>query len=349
MVVKDIYKMIIPHSKPYLSQKDFLAVQKLITSGMIAEGTSTCKFESRIASYLKIKYVKACSNGTSALILILKSLNIGKNDEVILPTYVCKNVLQAVILVGATPVLCDVSEEWVMTVQNVTPLITTKTKAIIVVHIFGIVADLESFLKLGINIIEDACQSFGSKHQNKYTGTVGIAGFFSFHATKCLTTGEGGAVVTSDFNLYKKINSLVTNNISPYRISDLQSTLGISQLSQYNNFLFRRRKLAENYFNELTACNIKLPEIIKNKSIFFRFPILLVNQSFQKIQQEFFKKGIAVRKGVDRLLHREMKLNNKNYPVAEMLFKQTVSIPIYPSLTNDQQEKIITACKRVFK
>jgi perosamine synthetase len=343
----------IAHSKPWITTCDRRAVDAVLVSGMLAQGKLVQEFEARVAQYLGASGGVAVSSGTAALILALKALRVGGTDEVILPTYVCRSVLEAVISTGAKPVLCDIGDEWNMTVETVTPKITSRTAAIIVVHIFGIPSDTHCLQKLGVPIIEDCCQAFGTQLNGVNVGTINSIGILSFHATKCLTTGEGGMVVSHDANLIEKMRELRDGNEEVIGermacpITDLQAALGLNQLARYSEFLKRRKEIASRYFTELSNCSIRLPKAIQKKSIFFRFP-LRVEGNFSIYRQRFSTLNIQVRQGVDTLLHRVLGLYRHEFPVAEQLFAETISLPIYPALQDEQLEAVILASRAIW-
>lgn len=327
----------IPHSKPTLGPQDKAAILEVLQTGMIARGIKVAEFESAVANYLGLEGGVATSCGTAALILALKSLDIKQGDEVIIPTYVCHDVLDAVTCIGAIPVLCDVgNNNWNMDYSTVRPCLSPRTKAIIVVHIFGISADIEAITQLGVPIIEDIAQAFGAEINKQKVGTLGQVTMCSFHATKCLTTGEGGILLSNDGRIIEKARAL--QSLSP--MSDLQAALGISQLKRYDTFLHRRRKIADTYFKALDKQpNVCMPIPLRQRSIFFRFPIRIQRQ-FDTLKDEFERFGISVRRGVDSLLHKVVGKSSKNFQNAEQRFSETLSIPIYPTLTDVDVEYI---------
>lgn len=337
----------ITHSKPYITTDDIEAVQKTLESGQISSGTLTDEFEQQLADYLKVGSVITVGSGTAALQLSLLALNVGPGDEIILPTYVCRSVMEVVLSVGATPILSDVGECWNMTPGDVESLISPKTKAIIVVHIFGISAEASQFLKFGVSVIEDCCQSFGLDINGSYAGTTGIIGFYSFHATKCLTTGEGGMVLCNDSELQSKIRQLLQSKRVVSMLSDLQSSLGISQLGKYSDMLRRRLDLASRYYSLLDSPQIEVNSILLSKSIFFRFPVRIASKSFETIREKCAADGIHVRRGVDELLHRLIGCPDSQYQMAVKLFNETVSLPIYPSLSDSEQDRIVTSVQNI--
>ncbi len=334
----------ISHSKPWITKKDIYSVNAVLNHGMIAQGALVKRFENSIVDYLKASAGVATNSGTSALLLALRALNVGNKSEVILPTYVCQNVLDAVITVGATPVLCDVGDQWVMTNEEVEPLISDKTVAIIAVHIFGLPVDVRALQSLGVLVIEDACQAFGLCIDGNMAGTIGDVGILSFHATKCITTAEGGMLVSD--------NTLVINNARkmrdgcrginvrmPVQLSDMQAALGLSQLSRYQDFITRRRVLKSKYTEALESIkNIEL--VNKDVDFLFRFP-LRTRYSLDKVQSGMQEHLINVRRGVDQLLHRQLGISDDKFPNAILAYEQTVSIPFYPALSNKQSDKVL--------
>lgn len=345
---------IIPHSKPCLEAEDRSAINAVLEGGMIAEGALVRKFEQEMSLYLGLRGGVATSSGTSALFLALLALGAGEGDEVIIPTYTCRSVWDAVRATGATPVLCDVGDDWCMSAETIRPHIGPKTKSIVVVHTFGIMADVEAIRALGVPVIEDCCQALGAKSGARVAGTRGELCVLSFHATKLLTTGEGGMVLGGDEKLLAKLRALKEGEgAGPlslrYRqpLSDLQAALGLSQLSKYDNFLRRRRLIAEQYFTELEGLPIELPRAVRERSIFFRFP-LSISLEFDALRRRFDAEGIQVRRGVDALLHRQCGLSSENFPVAERCFYRTLSIPLYPALGSLDCARIVEVCRRIF-
>jgi perosamine synthetase len=338
-----INKMI-PHSVPYIGVSEREALLEVLRTGMIARGAKVTEFERAVADYLGLNGSVATSSGTSALVLALKSLDIEPQDEVIVPTYVCNNVLAAVVNIGATPVLTDVGEDWNLDYSTVLPCLSSRTKAIIVVHIFGIAADVEPLTQLGVPIIENIAQAFGAEIEGHKTGTFGQLTVCSFQATKCLTTGEGGMILSNDSLVLDKVRSMQA--LAP--MSDIQAAIGISQLKQYSSFLHRRREIADAYFKILdTLPDICMSARLRQKSIFFRFPLRIPLLQFDILRAEFQQRKICVRRGVDSLLHKVVRLPSKDFPNAERCFNETLCIPIYPALADDEVEYIASVSQQI--
>lgn len=343
---------LVPHSRPWIEPSDRLAVDNLLKGGMIAHGARVQAFEQAVANYLGATGGIACTSGTTALGLALKSLGIGAGDEVVLPTYVCWNVLSAVTASGATPRLCDVDDSGVLTVQTVRPLLSPRTRAIVAVHIFGHPCDIDSLASLGLPVIEDACQALGLEIAGRLAGTLGEFGVLSFHATKCLTTGEGGMLVTNNARFLDRARALVdsadhNNAAGATSMSDLQAALGIVQLERYPTFLDRRQQLFARYHK--TACQVVTarPGYLGEPTFLFRYT-LRAQYGFENAQAALLEQGVQARRGVDQLLHRRLGLDDRDYPGAVKLFSHVVSLPFYPSLTEQEQKQVLRAMQEVF-
>lgn len=347
-----ISSAVISHSKPWIAEGDIDAVCQVLQGGMIAQGELVQKFEDSICNYLKIESGVATASGTSALVLAIKALDISKNSEVILPTYVCRSVLDAVVTVGATPVVCDIGQDWIMTIDEVEPLVTHNTSAIIAVHTFGFAVDIQLMQSLGIPVIEDACQAFGLEINGVQAGGVGDIGILSFQATKCIATGEGGMVVSNNKQLMGRAKEIrdgrkgITIRVAA-PLSDLQAALGLSQLSRYNQFLQRRNKIKNIYIRGLSDIGaLKLPDA--GARFLFRFPLRIV-RPFDVVQKNIAKGNIFIKRGVDQLIHRELGLPDSAFPCAVETFDQTISIPFYPALTDKESMDVVSIVRDVLK
>jgi len=266
-------------------------------------------------------------------------------DEVILPTYVCRSVFDAVRNVGGQPVFCDIGEHWNMTSKTVAAAFTKKTRAIIVVHIFGIAENTEPFKQFNVPIIEDCCQAFGASINGRFIGTIGDICVVSFHATKCLTTGEGGMALSNNSETAKSLGEIFQNNEIASPMGDIQAALGLCQLMRYNVMLKKRRRIAKTYFHLLPEHLTRNIREVKDHSMFFRFPIL-IEKEFEALKRQCEEEEFTIRKGVDSLLHRQEKLSDAKFPMATGLFDKTVSLPIYPNLSENQVDHIVrTICK----
>jgi len=235
--------MQIPHSKPFVSDEDSEIVKSQINSSMHAPGEKTKELEEKMCKLLNVKYAKATNSGTAAIHLALLALDIKKDDEVIIPSYVCQSVMNAIKYTGATPILVDINPDFVekgcnISEQTIKQSLTEKTKAIIVPHMFGIPANIDGIKKLAekhnTKVIEDCALSLGAKYKGKPVGSFGYISIFSFYATKMLSTGHGGMITTNSKNLFNKIEDLLqydkreTYKVAyNYGLTDIQAALGI--------------------------------------------------------------------------------------------------------------------------
>ncbi|MDA7774252.1 DegT/DnrJ/EryC1/StrS family aminotransferase [Pseudomonadales bacterium] len=339
-------KEVIRHSAPWLSDFDADAVNHCLRSEMISRGDRTRTFENEFGSLVGWSDVKATTSGSAALLVAMLALDVGVDDEVIIPTYVCKSVMNTILSLGAKCVLCDVGSHWVMTGESVKSKITAKTKAIIVVHIFGIEADSESLRSTGVPVIEDCCQALGRSEDASWIGGSGDVAIYSFHPTKCLSAGEGGIVATNSPHLSLKIGKIFDNNKIPFCFSDIQASLALSQLKRYDLVLQRRADIAQLYFELLPSEYTSVLAQVRAKSMFFRFP-LTYSGDFQTAQQKLANRGIEVRRGVDELLHRLCGKNDKEFPFALCAYNSTISIPILPQLSDIDVQRVVREVKSV--
>jgi len=343
----------IPHSRPTLGLEEVKVVSNVIASGYIAEGSVVREFERSFAKRMNVGYAIATSSGTAALHLSLLALEIGPADEVIIPSYVCTALLNAVRYVGATPVLADLNPgSYNIDPNDVRKRVTPRTKAIIVPHLFGMVADLKNLINLNLPIIEDCAQSAGASFNRQLCGSFGHMAVFSFYATKVMTCGEGGMVVSNSKELADTISDLKSYDQKgadkirfSYKMTDFQAAMGLTQLARLNSFLERRRMIAQEYRKAFETLNLKLPPDDPGH-IYYRF-ILELNQDARDWIQKILKKGLGVARPVYLPLHQH--LNQNGYAVTDAVWRQAISIPIYPSLTPQEVSRVIETLTDLFK
>lgn len=338
----------IPHSRPFLGEEEAEAVARVIRSGNIAQGKEVKRFEGRFAEYLGIAHAVGASSGTAALHLTLLAMDIGPGDEVIIPSYVCMALLNAVLYVRAAPVLADVCRETGnIDPEDVKKRITERTKAVVVPHMFGLPVKMAPFLDLGVPIIEDCAQSIGSTEEGRPTGTFGIAAIFSFYATKVITTGEGGMVATGSRKIASAVRELreydkqkaykVRHN---YKMTDMQAAMGMVQLDRLPALIRKRRAIASEFFRRFEG----LPMTLPSKSpghIYYRFVVDIGGMKRKAFAEEMRARGVLCERPVNRPIHRYMHIDG--YPHAESAWKSLVSIPLYPSLSDEEIGKIVHA------
>lgn len=336
----------IPHSRPWITESERAAVEAALASEMIGQGERTRRLESEMSAWVGSRDGVAAGSGTAALALALHGVGVRGGDEVVLPTYVCRSVMEAVHSVGARPVLCDIGADWMLKPEAVEGCVTPATRAIVVPHLYGIFADVAAFRRFDCAIIEDFAQAVAGRGDRALVGDVGV---FSLHPTKCLTAGEGGVAVSSDPDLVQKMRAYRDGReaaeagrlLSP--LSDLAAALALAQLARYADGLERRRRIAGAY---LDALDPVLPPGALNRpaferSMFFRFPVR-VPSGVPAFGDAFLRAGVIVRRGVDELLHRLGAMADERFPVAVELYQSTISLPIYPALGEDE----IRTCAR---
>lgn len=352
----------IPYFRPDINQRDVNEVVKIIKSRRLADGSTVSRFESALSHYLGDELnVAVVSSGSAALYLALRALDVGKNDEVIIPTYACSSLLHSIILVGGKPIIVDIDPDtWNLDINLVSQVITKKTKAIVLTHTYGSPVNALKFKSFGIPIVEDCAQSLGAMIWQKMVGTIGDIGICSFYAAKLITTGHGGAVWSTNQKLIQNIKSIRNYDTQPFNpghfnflLTDIQAALGISQLSRINQFLHRRQKIAKTYLESIRSIEYIKPQkkIAEADRVYHRFVITGKKINFLKTISEMEKKGITIINPLtpDEQLHRILHLSNNNYPVSEELSAASISLPIYPGLTQKQLKITIDVLNKLLK
>lgn len=338
----------IPHSKPLLRNVDLESLQSTFKSNQIASGYKVTQFEKKLSSLMGHNPTYVFNSGTASLVVALKMLDLPPESEVIIPTYTCKNLDFAVRFCNLQPVYCDNGDDWVISKNTLSDLFSSKTSAIIAVNTFGRKCRTDELAEFDVPIIEDHCQSFST-----HSSSSSWISIFSFHATKCIATGSGGALRLHPLYFERvpdsrsKIDEQIPLLRAVFAISDLQASIGISQLNDYTQFLKRRWEISEIFLKNLNLKSSKLPDINDSQWIMpFRFP-LKTKLPFEFVKESFEDAGIHVRRGVDNLLHRSLKLKDDYFPNASNDYTSTVCLPIYPALTDLEIEKIITAANGI--
>ena len=343
----------IPHSKPTIHKNNINSVVDILKSGQLAQGEQVKQFEFKVSEFLGTYGAVATSSGTAALHLALLALDIKKNDEIALPSYVCASLLQAIKYTGAKPVFVDINAATLnLDIDDLRKRITSKTKAIIVTHNFGLPAKIHKIITPGIPIIEDCAQAIGAFYKEKPVGSFGDLSIFSFYATKMITTGEGGMVTSNSESLLAKIRDLREYDEKPdfsirynYKMSDIQAALGLSQFKYLSEFIQKRIKIADIYNEKLSETALHLPVFHKiDGHIYFRY-VVQNQKGAEKIIAALNKEGIECRKPVYKPLHKIMQ--ESGYLKTDEVARNAISLPIYPSLTKQQQQLIIEKLKKI--
>ena len=340
----------VPHSRPWITDADVAAVGQALASRYLGQGSVTAKLEDRLSEWIGAAGGVAVGSGSAALVLALHAAGCGPGDEVVLPTYVCRELMEAIVTVGSKPVFCDCGPNWVVEPDNVAGVLTPRCRAILLPHLYGLYADAPAFRAFGRTIIEDFAQALGPPRQPALVGEFGV---FSFHPTKCLTAGEGGLCAAQDRIQLGKLRRFrdgtpagdASRLFSP--LSDLSAALALSQLDRYPEFLTRRAAIARTYAETLGNSTAELAWFHRRGSMYFRFPIHCAG-GIDAVVPAFAAHGVIVRRGVDELLHRAMGENDDRYPHAVRHYLTTVSLPIHPSLSNEEIARCVSAIRDAF-
>ena len=308
----------IPVNRPIITSEDCKYIFKTAKSGWVSSaGPEINIFEKNFKKFIGKKFASTVSSGTAALEISLKCLNLKKNDEVIIPNFTIISNLLAVIKVGAKPVAvdCDI-KTWNMDIKLIDKAITKKTKAIIATHIYGYPIEIDKIKKIckkkKIYLIEDAAEMVGHEYKNKRCGYFGDISIFSFYANKHITTGEGGMLLTNNKQFYKKIQSyknLCFGKLNRYnhddigwnyRFTNLQASLGISQLNRIDSIIKKKMEIGKLYFNYLKNNKniyIQSPTYKGLKNIYWVVGILILNKKItaDKVRKKLYKYGIDTR------------------------------------------------------
>jgi perosamine synthetase len=367
-------KKFIPVNKPLITKTDADKVYSALKGGWVSsEGPNVKKFEKKFSNFIGHKYSVAVSSGTAALEIAVKSLNLKKNDEVIIPNFTIISNALAVIKLGLKIKLIDCDlKNWNMNIQKIENAITTKTKAIIATHIYNFPLRVDLLKKIckkkKIFIIEDAAEALGQKIYNKNCGSFGDISTFSFYANKQVTTGEGGMITTNNKFFHEKMLSL--RNLSfgkknrfnhddigwNYRMTNIQATLGISQLTRIKNIIKNRHDVGLQYYNNLKKnMNIFIPEPKKKyaKNIYWVIAILITNKKInldaKKAMYKLNKLGIGTRPFFwpmhkQKILKNFILQGSKKFPHSEYISKYGFYLPSSLSL---KKAEINYICKKV--
>lgn len=336
-------------------------IEKVLESGIYISGTEVSSFEKEIAAFTGTKFAVSTANGTDALVLALQSFGIGPGDEVITTPYTFFASAEAIARCGAVPVFADIDEKtYNLSPEQVEAKITAKTKAIIPVHLFGHPADMDAFLDLAqrhnLFIIEDACQALGATYKGRPVGSIGHAGCISFFPTKNLGGyGDGGIVITNDEELARKIKLLASHgstrryyhDVIGYnsRLDALQAAILRIKLRRLNEWNNLRREKASFYEIHLKHTNLLLPYAHPEVSHVFHLYITQCGNQ-EQLAAHLKHAGISTGHYYPCPLHLQKAFAYLGYQpgdctVAEKLSGRAIALPMFPELTDEQQEYIV--------
>lgn len=348
-----------------LKEPIFNALKEVLESGQYILGSKGKELEKQIASYVGATYGIGVGNGTDALYLALRALDIGPGDEIITTPFTFFATAEVIAQVGATPVFVDIEKE----TYNMDPLkikekITDNTKAIIVVHLYGQSAKMKEIMKVAkefnLKVIEDACQAIGTEYDGKRVGTIGDIGCFSFFPSKNLGAyGDAGMVVTNDKSLYEKVSTLRNHGSQikyihstigvNSRLDEFQAAILLIKLKYLDIFLHKRKEIAKKYTLELNSL-LKAPSIIENREHTFHQYCIELDERDQ-LATFLQKNDISSAIYYPIPLHLQeafnyLKYHKGDFPIAEIAASKILALPIYPTMTFEKQDKIISMIKK---
>jgi perosamine synthetase len=349
----------IPVAEPVIGNQEARYVMSALKSTWISSsGAFIDKFESSFAQFCNVRYATSCSNGTAALHLALLALDIGSGNEVILPSFTFIATANAIRYVGAIPVFVDIDPKtWNIDPEQIEKKITSRTKAIIPVHIYGYPSDMDKIKKIArkhsLGIIEDAAEAHAATYKNQTVGTIGDIGCFSFFGNKIITTGEGGMIVTNNRTLMRKIILLKNHGMSPkrkyyhpvigynYRMTNIQAAIGLAQLEKVPRTLARRQKIEALYRRMLknTPGIVFQPLSAQIKHVCWLFSILITpafGSSRNKLITYLKVQQIDSRPFFYPITYFPMYKCKEIFPIAERISKMGINLPSSPNLTNTQ-------------
>ncbi len=367
----------IPVNEPLFFGNEKKYLNECIDSGWISsEGPFVSLFENKLATYFNRKYAVAVSNGTVAVDLAVESLNLKRGDEVILPSFTIISCIGSILRNGLVPIFIDQEKDtWNMDVSAIEKSVYERTKAIMIVHIYGLPVDVNPILKIAkkydLRVIEDAAEVIGQTYYDKKCGSFGDVSTLSFYSNKHITTGEGGMVLTDNEEIYKKVKSLKNlcfiENKRFYhthlgynaRMSNLQAAVGLAQFENLDFNLRRKREIGYKYLEGLKDIkDIRLPLVRTGfaENIFWVFGIVLEGKNqinYAEIINSLKKEGIGTRPffwplHLQPVLDKyNIETNNISLPICEELGSYGFYIPSGLKLLDNQLDEVINVLKRI--
>lgn len=362
----------IPYTKPSITDLEIQYCTDAVSTGWGAKCYDYInKFEKAFSNYLNVEFAHATSSCTGALVLALRSLNVGPNDEVIVADLNWVAAISAVRTVGAVPICVDVElENWCISPEAVKNAITEKTKSIIVTHLYGNIASIRELVEISneyrIPLIEDAAEALGSELDGQKLGTFGDIGVFSFHGTKTMTTGEGGMLVSNNQQIYDTVVQLNNHGRSTtshqmfwsdiwgykFRISNVQAAIGLAQVERLPDLVSRKREIFASYKSILENSNLILnPEKPGEVNSYWMPTIIFENSKKQDLREKaldaFSRNGIDARPVFWKLSDFEFVDSIYANPNATFLSRSGINLPSFHDMSNSEINQIAEIALKV--
>ena len=349
----------IPIARPQMGEEEKSRVWDAMASGSLAQGPRVREFEERFAEFIGARHAIATSSGTTALHLALLGHDIGPGDEVITVPFTFIASANSILYTGARPVFVDVDEhDFAMDVGKVEAAITPRTKAIMPVSLYGQPADMPAITAIadrhGLAVVEDACQAHGAAIGDRRSGTWG-AGTFSFYPTKNMTTGEGGMLTTDDAELAERVRLLREHGMKVryhhdvvgynFRMTDIAAAIGLAQLPKLDGYNDRRREIAARYDRELRG--VVTPTVRPGVThVYHQYTIRVERRD--EFAERLKERGVGSAIYYPIPVHRQkpfvaLGYGDEAYPVTDRLTEEVLSIPVHPSLSDDEVAQVIGA------
>ncbi len=355
----------IPVARPDIDEAEIAAVTEVLRSGMLAGGRRVVELEERWAEFIGVRHAIAVSNGTVAEMCIFAGLGLGPGDEVITVGHTFNATVSSILYTGASPVFVDIDPEtFDIDPDRVAAAITPRTKAICPVHLFGLPADMAPLLELaerhGLAIVEDACQAHGAEYQGRKVGSFGH-GAFSLYGTKNMTTGEGGLITTDDdaladwIRLYRNqgMRERYRHEILGYnfRLTDIAAAIGLCQLEKLERNTARRQAIAARYDEAFAGLPIVVPSVPADRTHVYHQYTIDVGPARDAIVADLAAAGVSTGIYYPIPVHRQPYVEalgiRVDLPVTDRVAARTLSLPMFPGLTDDDQATVIEAVRAV--
>ncbi len=360
----------IPIAKPLIGEEEIRAVEEVLRTGMLAHGRVVEEFERAFADYTGVKHGVAVANGTLALDVALKSIGIKSGEEVITTPFTFIASANSILYQGARAVFADIDDKtFTLDPEDVKEKITPRTRAILVVHLFGHPADMRPIMEIaedhGIYVVEDCAQSHGATYRGVKTGSIGHVAAFSFYPTKNMTTGEGGMVLTSDDAIAKKARLIRNHGQSEkylhvalgynYRMTNIAAAIGLCQLRKLDEWNSIRERNARALTNGLSRVRgLITPHVAPYAKHVWHQYVVRVTEDFSMSRDEL--RDALRERGVGTAVHypmpvhhqplyRELGYRMEDCPVACRVAKEVLSLPVHPAVSEDDVKYIVNAVK----
>jgi perosamine synthetase len=359
----------IPIARPDLGKEELENVDRAVKSGWVSsKGPFVDEFEEGLSDYIGVRHALAVCNGTVALHLALIALGIGSGNEVLVPSLSFVAVANAVAYTGAKPVFIDSHPDyWCIDPEGVKKNITRRTKAVVLVHLYGHPCDIQPILEIAhskdLCVVEDCAEAHGAEYKGKKVGSFGDVSCFSFYGNKIITTGEGGMCLTNNRDVAEKMRILRGHGMNPkkrywhdvvgfnYRMTNLQAALGVAQLRKIGRLVERKREIAKKYRELLGEDNavIHAPEMSWARNVYWLYSILLDASLRERVMKALGRQGIETRPFFYPIHTMPPHKRSSRLPTAERLSARGMNLPSGPRIGNEEVYTVASSVKRALK